>query len=143
MTALPVGGGDEQYLDELPDYKTCGMDKTPGFRAFMLDDVETIGERPRGGDLCSMHIAYKAGLEHAATASGWQDAVPGPGKWWMSMLPAKLSKSAVVSVVVDGLGFVHHARTMQVMGNIAEGTFIKSKWKRRDTPADPFIGDGT
>lgn len=55
---------DEQYLDELMTRERCDMETTPGFRDFVLDVMAVIGERPRAGDLHSMHMAYKAGLAY-------------------------------------------------------------------------------
>lgn len=55
---------DEQYLDQLMARARCEMDTTPGFRDFVLDVMAVIGERPRPGDLHSMHMAYKAGLAY-------------------------------------------------------------------------------
>lgn len=56
---------DETYLDALMAREGCDMDKTPGFRDWVLDLMATIGERPRAGDLHSMHLGYKAGMETA------------------------------------------------------------------------------
>ena len=56
---------DEQYIDELFAREVVGMD-TPGFRDFVLDLMGMIGERPRAGDVCSMYLAYKAGMEVGA-----------------------------------------------------------------------------
>lgn len=53
---------DEEYLDSLIKQEGCDMDKTPGFRDFVLDAMGVVGERPRAGDLHGMHMAYKAGL---------------------------------------------------------------------------------
>lgn len=54
---------DEQYIDDLFAKEPCGYENTPGFRSFLLDAMATIGERPRAGDVASMHMAYKAGRE--------------------------------------------------------------------------------
>ena len=54
---------DEQYINDLFAKEPCGYEKTPGFRAFLLDAMATIGERPRAGDVASMHMAYRAGRE--------------------------------------------------------------------------------
>lgn len=56
---------DEQYLDELIAKEGCDMGKTPGFRDMVLDMMGMLGERPRAGELHSMHMAYKAGLAYA------------------------------------------------------------------------------
>ena len=55
---------DEQYIDELFAREDVGMD-TPGFRDFVLDLMGMIGEQPRAGDVCSMHLAYRAGMEQS------------------------------------------------------------------------------
>ena len=54
---------DEQYIDWLFQQEPCGYEKTPGFRAFLLDAMAAIGERPRTGDVASMHMAYRVALE--------------------------------------------------------------------------------
>jgi hypothetical protein len=46
------------------DFCRDGQRFMPGFREFVLDAMSVIGERPRAGDLHSMHMAYKAGLEY-------------------------------------------------------------------------------
>lgn len=56
---------DEQYLDYLFSNSPVPYADTPGFRAFVLDLMDEIGERPREGDVSSMHLAYKAGMEQA------------------------------------------------------------------------------
>lgn len=58
---MKTADSDETYLDSLMAREGCDMDKTPGFRDSVLDLMATIGERPRGGDLHSMHLAYQAG----------------------------------------------------------------------------------
>ncbi len=70
---------DEAYIDDLFAREGIGWDKTPGFRAFVLDLMGIIGERPRAGDVSSMHLAYTAGLEHGKT---WTDERPTePGEY--------------------------------------------------------------
>lgn len=54
---------DEQYIDDLFAKELCGYEKTPGFRAFLLDAMAMIGERPHAGDVASMHMAHRAGRE--------------------------------------------------------------------------------
>jgi hypothetical protein len=56
---------DEQYIDALIAEEGCDMEKTPGFRDWVLEAMAVIGERPRAGDLHSMHLAYQAGMAHA------------------------------------------------------------------------------
>ena len=46
---------DEQCIDVLFSREGIGWEKTPGFRSFVLDLMGIIGERPRAGDVCSMH----------------------------------------------------------------------------------------
>jgi len=52
---------NEQYFDRLA--KGTGRDKTPGFREWMLDLMEGLGERPSDSEMSSMHLAYMAGME--------------------------------------------------------------------------------
>ena len=46
---------NEQYFDRLA--KGTGRDKTPGFREWMLDAMEELGERPSDSEMSSMHLA--------------------------------------------------------------------------------------
>ena len=56
---------DEQCIDVLFSREGIGWEKTPGFRSFVLDLMGIIGEQPRAGDVCSMHLAYRAGMEQS------------------------------------------------------------------------------
>ena len=76
---------DEQYIDELFAREVVGMD-TPGFRDFVLDLMGMIGERPRAGDVCSMHLAYRAGMEQSQ-APNWTPTGPRSRGYWLSLPP--------------------------------------------------------
>lgn len=128
---------DEQYIDELFAREGLGWEKTPGFRDFVLDLMSETGTRPRAGDVCSMHLAYKAGLEHGRE---WTDERPTePGKYWLSFAPDKrIGESAVIGVLVDGCD---RLLVFLPRGNVAQTThsmFDGAKWSRRENPADPF-----
>ena len=134
---------DEQYIDDLFSREGIGWDKTQGFRAFVLDLMGIIGERPRAGDVSSMHLAFKAGLEHGRE---WTDERPiEPGKYWLSVAPANRKTyrmSSVDAVVIDKSLFA--SLTDQTwIGYVNHQMFDGAKWSRRETPADPFKEVGT
>lgn len=52
---------NEQYFDRLA--KGTGREMTPGFREWMLDTMEELGERPSDSEISMMHLAYQAGME--------------------------------------------------------------------------------
>lgn len=56
---------NEQYFDRLA--KGTGRETTPGFREWILDSMEELGERPSDSELTMMHLAYMAGMEQ-----GWR-----------------------------------------------------------------------
>ena len=65
MTAAPQDHStqtDEQYLDALIANEGCDMDKTPGFRDFVLDLMATIGERPRAARASSVLSTTRRGM---------------------------------------------------------------------------------
>ena len=83
---------DEQYIDWLFKQEPCGYQNTPGFRAFLLDAMATIGERPRAGDVASMHMAYRAGMD---AAPAWTtDRPTEPGEYWVSLHPDRRALAA-------------------------------------------------
>lgn len=51
---------NEQYFDRLA--KGRGRETTPGFREWILDSMEELGERPSDSELTMMHLAYVAGM---------------------------------------------------------------------------------
>ena len=134
---------DEKYIDDLFAREGIGIgwDKTPGFRAFVLELMGIIGERPRAGDVSSMHLAYTAGLEHGKE---WTDDRPTePGEYWLSIPPARrraaCEKLRAVYVKIgepvklnvwDDIGLW--------LGCLEDSYFANAKWSRRETPADPF-----
>ena len=144
---------DEQYIDALFTTEPCGYEKTPGFRAFLLDAMAAIGERPRAGDVSSMHLAYTAGLEHGKE---WTDERPTePGEYWVSLSPDRRALAAkypaglerpVERVWIEGerlktrLGW-----SMSLTAGWLDGVELLdgAKWSRRETPADPFKEVGT
>ena len=129
---------DEAYIDDLFAREGIGWDKTPGFRAFVLDLMGIIGERPRAGDVSSMHLAYTAGLEHGKE---WTDKRPTEaGEYWVSVVPRNRKTyrmSSVDAVVIDKSLFA--SLTDQTwIGYVSHSIFDGAKWSRRETPADPF-----
>ena len=156
---------DEQYIDDLFAREGIGWDKTTGFRAFVLDLMGLIGERPRAGDVSSMHLAYTAGQEQAS-ARTWTDERPTePGEYWLSLPPDdKLTKDRVrpayvyesrrCMVMLDFESPDAYAPVLVVGGvdetssvwpdsadqciDINNTVFDGAKWSRRETPADPF-----
>ena len=153
---------DEQYIDWLFKQEPCGYQNTPGFRAFLLDAMATIGERPRAGDVASMHMAYTAGKEHGI-ARTWTDERPSePGEYWLSIQPAKRAgRYDFPKVIPCDVSMCANAYLMDI-GSLALGGdkagctlavryitggawipindawFDGAKWSRRETPADPF-----
>jgi len=90
---------DEAYIDDLFAREGIGWDKTPGFRAFVLDLMGIIGERPRAGDVSSMHLAYTAGLEYGKE---WTDERPTePGEYWVSLHPNRRTVAASYPVGLE------------------------------------------
>ncbi len=154
---------DEAYIDDLFAREGIGWDQTPGFRAFVLDLMGIIGERPRAGDVASMHMAYRHGMEYAPT---WTtDRPTEPGEYWLSMPPdsrypnqprvreAYVYESQRCMVTLDFEASDAYEPMLVVGGNDEAGTwpdnssdilsvqdtrFDGAKWSRRETPADPF-----
>ncbi len=54
---------NEQYFDRLA--KGTGRETTPGFREWILDSMEELGERPSDAEISMMHLAYQAGADTA------------------------------------------------------------------------------
>ena len=136
---------DEQYIDWLFQQEPCGYQNTPGFRAFLLDAMATIGERPRAGDVASMHMAYTAGQEQAS-ARTWTDERPSePGEYWVSIPPQQRKQYAHKCVVLP-VRVKRSLGGLLVVGLIGTTGFWVvtdipldgAKWSRRETPADPF-----
>jgi hypothetical protein len=153
---------DEQYIDELFAREVVGMD-TPGFRDFVLDLMGIIGERPRAGDVSSMHLAYTAGLEHGKE---WTDERPTePGEYWLSLCPDRRRPGADVERVTisiverrkvaqtcrPGWTYIDAGPPRQSLNviifdddlltnyfDLRAAAFDGAKWSRRETPADPF-----
>ena len=139
---------DEQYIDWLFQQEPCGYQNTPGFRAFLLDAmavIAVIGERPRAGDVASMHMAYTAGQEHG-NARTWTDERPTePGEYWVSIPPQQRKQYAHKCVVLP-VRVKRSLGSLLVVGLIGTTGFWAvtdtqlngAKWSRRETPADPF-----
>ncbi len=152
---------DEAYIDDLFAREGIGWDQTPGFRAFVLDLMGIIGERPRAGDVASMHMAYRHGMEYAPT---WTtDRPTEPGEYWVSIEPGKRGSNpdpskptrpnrSVIPVVIemdsvsydpgltvffDRRGYGTNGRNGWI-GKLDSGFFDGAQWCRRETPADPF-----
>jgi hypothetical protein len=139
---------DEQYIDDLFAREGIGWDKTPGFRAFVLHLMGIIGERPRAGDVSSMHLAYTAGLEHGKE---WTDERPSEaGEYWLSLHPNRRTVAAsypvglerpVERVWVEGERLkTRMGWSMSLTAGWLNGVELLdgAKWSRRETPADPF-----
>ena len=132
---------DEQYIDALFTTEPCGYEKTPGFRAFLLDAMAAIGERPRAGDVASMHMAYRAGME---SAPNWTtDRPTEPGEYWLGLKPS--SRAGILPTTGYPLAvtmFRHDGDPCVGINGVAFGLearcFDGAKWSRRETPADPF-----
>lgn len=134
---------DEQYIDALFTTEPCGYEKTPGFRAFLLDAMAAIGERPRAGDVSSMHLAYTAGLEHGQE---WTDERPiEPGEYWLSLHPSR--RHGETPVLSASLERASNRLDLYVDGQYQcllddnskfQAWLVSAKWSRRETPADPF-----
>ena len=96
---------DEQYIDWLFNQEPCGYQNTPGFRAFLLDAMAAIGERPRAGDVASMHMAYTAGQEQAGARVWTDDRPTEPGEYYCSLHPSQrerlIAPQAVMAVAVS------------------------------------------
>ena len=144
---------DEQYIDWLFKQEPCGYQNTPGFRAFLLDAMATIGERPRAGDVASMHMAYTAGQEHGIARTWTDDRPTEPGEYWVSIPPQQRKQYAHKCVVLPvrvkrSLGGLLVVRSYSPSRRSLIGTtgfwavtdtqLNGSKWSRRETPADPF-----
>ena len=134
---------DEQYIDDLFAREGIGWAKTTGFRAFVLDLMGIIGERPRAGDVSSMHLAYAAGLEHGKE---WTDERPTePGEYWLSIQPERRKqywlKQSVLHVTVklsDSGCLVVGLFGTTGFWSLSDAQLDGAKWSRRETPADPF-----
>ena len=119
----------------------CGYQNTPGFRAFLLDAMAAIGERPRAGDVASMHMAYRAGME---AAPDWTtDRPTEPGEYWVSLKPS--SRGGILPTKGYPLAvtmFLHGGDPCIGINGVAFGPearcFDGAKWSRREAPADPF-----
>ena len=131
---------DEQYIDWLFQQEPCGYDKTPGFRAFLLDAMAAIGERPRAGDVASMHMAYRAGME---SAPNWTpDRPTKPGEYWLSLPPKQRtnqrSEIPVVCHPCGGIFGVYDGITGEWLNAVMSLDLDGALWAPRETPADPF-----
>ena len=141
---------DEQYIDWLFQQEPCGYQNTPGFRAFLLDAMAAIGERPRAGDVASMHMAYTAGQEQAGARVWTDDRPTEPGEYWLSLRPDRRALAAlypvglerpVVRVWIEGDRLkTRFAWSMSLTAGWLSGVGLLdgAKWSRRETPADPF-----
>ena len=134
---------DEQYIDWLFQQDPCGYQNTPGFRAFLLDAMAAIGERPRAGDVASMHMAYTAGQEQAGARVWTDDRPTEPGEYWLSLKPS--SRAGILPTKGYPLAvtmFRHDGDPCVGINGVAFGLearcFDGAKWSRRETPADPF-----
>jgi len=132
---------DEQYIDWLFNEEPCGYQDTPGFRDFLLELMATIGERPRAGDVSSMHLAYTAGLEHGKE---WTDERPAKaGEYWLSIPPDRRrgvhEKMRAVYVRIGERVKLHVWDDLGLwLGCLDDSYFDGAKWSRLETPADPF-----
>ncbi len=131
---------DEQYIDALFTTEPCGYDKTPGFRAFLLDAMAAIGERPRAGDVASMHLAYRAGME---SAPNWTtDRPTEPGEYWVSLPPKqRTNQQSAIPVVCHpsgGILGVYDGITGEWLNAVMSSALDGALWSVRETPADPF-----
>jgi hypothetical protein len=130
---------DEQYIDSLFQQEPCGYQNTPGFRAFLLDAMAAIGERPNACEVASMHMAYTAGHEHGI-ARTWTDNRPTePGEYWVSIEPVKRVGMYAhfgwpMRATVTGPMCGFNGRYYPLSDEMFDG----AKWSRRETPADPF-----
>ena len=140
---------DEQYIDELFAREDVGMD-TPGFRDFVLNLMGMIGEQPRAGDVCSMHLAYRAGMEQSQAPNWTPDRPTKPGEYWLSLHPSmraslakelRMTPPSVLKVQLDRGSIL----TEFWWGdNAIEDEFLDGAlWAPRETPADPFEEVGT
>ena len=135
---------DEQYIDWLFQQEPCGYQNTPGFRAFLLDAMAAIGERPRAGDVASMHMAYTAGQEQAGARVWTDDRPTEPGEYWLSLKPS--SRAGILPTkgypLAVTMMFLHSGDLCVGINGVAFGMearcFDGAKWSRRETPADPF-----
>ena len=133
---------DEQYIDELFAREDVGMD-TPGFRDFVLNLMGMIGEQPRAGDVCSMHLAYRAGMEQSQAPNWTPDRPTKPGEYWLSLPPKQRTNqqsaipvvchpsSSILRVYYDGI-------TGEWLNAVMSSALDGALWSVRETPADPF-----
>ena len=66
-------------------------------RDFVLDLMGITGTRPRAGDVSSMHLAYKAGLEHGKVDRRATDRA---GEYWLSFHPDNRNRFRSMPAVV-------------------------------------------
>lgn len=95
----------------------CGVDETR-VETFRLCDVTAV----------------------PATASGWQDEKPTPGKWMVSLHPSRRRTPCLP--VHDCV--VRDQRWVKIGNNahaLSSRRFVGAKWKRRETPQDPFLSE--
>ena len=141
---------DEQYIDELFAREVVGMD-TPGFRDFVLDLMGIIGERPRAGDVCSMHLAYRAGMEQSQAPNWTTERPTKDGTYWMSLRPEHRyirETACTLFGVMEPVTLYTNADGDQIIlldrwdDSITEdrggGLLDGALWAPRETPADPF-----
>ena len=133
---------DEQYIDELFAREDAGMD-TPGFRDFVLDLMGMIGEQPRAGDVCSMHLAYRAGMEQSQAPNWTPDRPTQPGGYWLSLPPKQRTnqQSAIPVVCHPSSGILrvyYDGITGEWLNAVMSSALDGALWAPRETPADPF-----
>ena len=133
---------DEQYIDELFAREDVGMD-TPGFRDFVLNLMGMIGEQPRAGDVCSMHLAYRAGMEQSQAPNWTPDRPTKPGEYWLSLPPKQRTnqQSAIPVVCYPSsgiLGVYYDGITGEWLNAVMSSALDGALWSVRETPADPF-----
>lgn len=159
---------DEAYIDDLFAREGIGWDQTPGFRSCVLDLMGIIGERPRAGDVSSMHLAYTAGLEHGKE---WTDERPTePGDYWLSLCPDKrrpgadveritvssVERRQIANTARPGWTCIDSGKPSQALSvvsfdddlftnyfDLRASAFDGALWAPRETPADPFKEVGT
>ena len=140
---------DEQYIDELFAREDVGMD-TPGFRDFVLNLMGMIGEQPRAGDVCSMHLAYRAGMEQSQAPNWTPDRPTKPGEYWLAVHPDQrlhgMHGTLPVNIAEDRdiePYFCVRALDGGCMGRLSAAWLDGALWAPRETPADPFEEVGT
>ena len=141
---------DEQCIDVLFSREGIGWEKTPGFRSFVLDLMGIIGERPRAGDVCSMHMAYRAGMEQSQARTWTTDRPTQPGEYWLAVHPDQrlhgMHGTLPVNIAEDRdiePYFCVRALDGGCMGRLSAAWLDGALWAPRETPADPFEEVGT